>query len=43
MIDSVHPKHPFDERYNQIADINWESCANVLSKDALTDALARGW
>lgn len=27
LIDSVKPKHPFDERYNQITEIDWESCS----------------
>ncbi len=43
LIDSVHPKHPFDERYNQIANLDWESCSNVLSKEALADELTKGW
>jgi len=43
LINSVHPKHPFDERYNQIVDVDWESCSNVLSRESLTDALVRGW
>jgi superfamily II DNA/RNA helicase len=25
LIDSVKPKHPFDERYNQITEIDWDS------------------
>jgi len=43
LIDSVHPKHPFDERYNQISDLDWESCSNVLSKEFLNSELAKGW
>jgi len=43
LIDSVKPKHPFDERYNQITAIDWASCANVLDADEKKNILLNGW
>jgi len=43
LIDSVRPKHPFDEKYNQVADIDWESCANVLNADDKMRMLLNKW
>lgn len=42
-IDAVPKKHPFEARYNQIAAIHWESCAEVLNKVAAREALERAW
>lgn len=43
LIDSVKPKHPFDERYNQINEIDWESCSQVLNADEKMKALMNKW
>lgn len=43
LIDSVKPKHPFDERYNRISEIDWESCTNVLDADEKKNILLNGW
>lgn len=42
-IDAVPPQHPFEAKYNQIASINWETCAEVLNRIAAKEALERGW
>jgi hypothetical protein len=39
LIQSVHPKHPFDEKYNRVADIDWETCSIVLNADETTKIL----
>ena len=43
LIDSVKPKHPFDERYNQITEIDWDSCSNVLNADEKRKILLNEW
>ncbi len=43
LIESVHPRHPFDEKYNRVSDIDWESCATVLAEDDKKKILAEGW
>lgn len=43
LIESVHPKHPFDEKYNRVSDIDWESCATVLDEEDKKKVLAEGW
>ncbi|TKB23504.1 helicase SNF2 [Desulfopila sp. IMCC35006] len=43
LIESVHPKHPFDEKYNRVSDIDWESCAIVLDEEDKKRVLVRGW
>jgi hypothetical protein len=43
LIDSVKPKHPFDERYNQISKIDWESCSRVLNADEKMKVLMNQW
>ena len=43
LIQSVHQKHPFDEKYNQVSDIDWESCATVLGEDDKKRTLVQGW
>ena len=42
-IDAVPEKHPFEAKYNQIARINWESCAEVLNRTAARESLERAW
>ena len=43
LIDSVRPAHPFDEKYNRVEDIDWESCAQVLNEEEKKKILAQGW
>jgi superfamily II DNA or RNA helicase len=43
LIDSIKPKHPFDQRYNRISEIDWESCTNVLNADEKKGILLNGW
>ena len=43
LIASVKPKHPFDERYNQITEIDWDSCSNVLNADEKRKILLNEW
>ena len=43
LIESVHPKHPFDEKYNRVSDIDWESCAMVLVEEDKKKVLLRSW
>ncbi len=42
-IEAVHPQHPFDEKYNRVADIDWESCAMVLNEDDKRRVLLEKW
>jgi hypothetical protein len=32
IIDNIRPKHPFDERYSKVENIDWESCSQVLNE-----------
>jgi len=43
LIDSVKPKRLFDERYNQITEIDWDSCSNVLNADEKRKILLNEW
>ena len=43
LIQSVHPKHPFDERYNRVADIDWDTCAIVLNEEDKNGVLLERW
>ena len=43
LIESIHPKHPFDEKYNRVEDIDWESCATVLEESDKLEILSKGW
>ena len=43
LIDSVKPKHPFDEKYNRISEIDWESCSKVLKADDKINILLEKW
>ncbi len=42
-INAVPKKHPFELRYREPKDIDWESCAQVLARDARVEALRSGW
>jgi superfamily II DNA or RNA helicase len=43
LIESIHPRHPFDEKYNQVVEIDWESCSRVLNTDERRKALMKEW
>jgi hypothetical protein len=43
LIESLHPKHPFDEKYNRVSDIDWESCATVLLEKDKRRVLLERW
>ena len=43
LIESVKPKHPFEEKYNQISEIDWESCSKVLNADEKKILLMKKW
>ena len=43
LIQSVHPKHPFDEKYNRVADIAWDTCAVVLNEEDKNGVLLEKW
>ena len=43
LIKSVHPKHPFDEKYNRVADFDWDTCAIVLNEDEKKGILLEKW
>ena len=43
LIQSVHPKHPFDEKYNRVEDIDWDTCATVLNADETKKILLEKW
>lgn len=43
LIESIHPRHPFDERYNRVENINWETCAVVLKEEEKKAVLLEGW
>jgi hypothetical protein len=43
LIESVKPKHPFDEKYNKISQIDWESCSKVLNADEKMNMLMNRW
>jgi superfamily II DNA/RNA helicase len=42
-IGKVPEQHPFEAKYNQIANIDWETCAKVLSPLVVRKALQKGW
>jgi biotin synthase-like enzyme len=43
LIDSVKPRHPFDERYNRINKIDWETCSKVLNTEDKMKILKSSW
>ena len=42
-IDAVPQQHPFQIRYREVANVDWESCARVLDDTVRHERLARGW
>jgi hypothetical protein len=42
-IDGLEQRHPFDDRYAAVANIDWETCAKVLSATDRSGALSAGW
>ena len=42
-IRSIPKRHPFDERYSQVANIDWDSCSKVLDAEDKRKLLAGGW
>lgn len=43
LIENIKPKHPFDEKYSAVEDIDWESCSRVLRESDKTKILRQGW
>lgn len=43
LIQNIKPAHPFDERYSQIENIEWESCSNILNEAEKLSVLRKGW
>ena len=43
LIASIKPKHPFDERYNKVSNIDCESCSKVLNADDKMSVLLERW
>jgi superfamily II DNA or RNA helicase len=42
-IDEVPEEHPFIDKYDRIANVDWESCSVVLDAQTQLNALMRGW
>lgn len=42
-IGKIPERHPFEARYNQIQHIDWETCAEVLNRNAVAERMAEGW
>ena len=42
-IRSIPKRHPFDERYSEVANIDWDSCSNVLDATDRRKLLTGGW
>ena len=36
-------KHPFDERYSEVKDIDWDTCTTVLSSSDIKDLMMKKW
>jgi hypothetical protein len=43
LIENIKPKHPFDEKYSAVEDIDWESCSRVLNEADKMTVLRKGW
>lgn len=43
LIDGIKQTHPFDDRYAKVENLDWESCAKVLSANEMHKALSTGW
>ena len=42
-IRSIPKRHPFDERYSQVTNIDWDTCSIVLDADDRRKMLSNGW
>jgi len=42
-IRSISKRHPFDERYSQVTNIDWDSCSKVLDAEDRRKMLVGGW
>jgi hypothetical protein len=43
LIDNIRPRHPFDERYSKVENIDWESCSEILNETEKRSLLSKGW
>lgn len=43
IINEIPAQNPFEYRYNQIHQVDFESCTSVLNKDEVADLLREGW
>lgn len=43
IINQVPEEHPFEMRYHQVENINWETCERVLFEDDKKEQLLMGW
>jgi superfamily II DNA or RNA helicase len=43
IIDALPEEHPFEIRYSQVENVDWESCATVLSAQEKRRILGQGW
>lgn len=43
LIDNIRPRHPFDERYSKVENIDWESCSQILNESEKLSILKTGW
>lgn len=43
IIDALPKEHPFEVRYSHVENVDWESCAVVLSADEKRRILGQGW
>jgi len=43
VIDAVPKRHPFEMRYDQIENVDWESCSRVLDSMSQLEVLREGW
>lgn len=43
LIDNIRPRHPFDERYSKVENIDWESCSQILNETEKRSLLMKGW
>lgn len=42
-IDALPTQHPFEAKYNQISQVDFESCSKVLNRHAIRSELESGW
>lgn len=43
IIEAVPRQHPFEIRYRKVEKIGWETCAEVLHRQARLEPLLKGW